>query len=141
MAVAPGAREGAMMRAASAMTALSIHGRRGGVRPRDWVGMWSVSGRMTSRPPQPKLLSLLAQRVLRADSHHLPCHPVVTGSKLGQPVGAVAPVAVAQHPLVQLAGREPGKFRVEVDRTGALVMGQPLPGEGDQFVGQVGRAL
>src|SRR2546430_14341100 len=47
--------------------------------------------------------------------------------------GLVAPVAVAEQTLVQLAGLLAGQLTVEVDRLGALVVGEVLAAVREQL--------
>src|SRR3984957_20843523 len=54
------------------------------------------------------------------------------------PRGFVAPIAVAQQPLVELAGRQPRQFVLEIDRTRHLLARQRLAAEQNQLLGQVG---
>src|SRR6202035_3278556 len=54
------------------------------------------------------------------------------------PRGFVAPIAVAQQPLVELAGRQPRQFVLEIDRARHLLARQRLAAEQNQLFGQVG---
>src|SRR5687767_5190610 len=56
-----------------------------------------------------------------------------TGAVLDDPRRAVAPVAILEEPLVELAGVLSGEGGVEVDRPGALERGQPLAAEREEL--------
>ena len=49
----------------------------------------------------------------------------------------VAPVTVAQQPLVELAGRQPRQFGLKVDRARHLLARQRLAAEKDQLLGEI----
>src|ERR1700744_4924852 len=51
--------------------------------------------------------------------------------------GLVAPVTVAQQPLVEFSGRQPRQLGLEVDRARDLLARQRLAAEQDQFVGEI----
>src|SRR5262249_10211522 len=59
----------------------------------------------------------------------------VHDSVLHDPALAVAPVAVSQQALVELASRQPGQLGLEVDRARHLLAREVLAAEGDQLLG------
>src|SRR5580692_5461809 len=54
------------------------------------------------------------------------------------PRGLVAPVTVAQQPLVEFSGRQSWQLGLEVDRARYLLARQRLAAELDQLLGEIG---
>src|SRR5258705_11754181 len=57
------------------------------------------------------------------------------------PGSPVSPIAVAQHTLVELAGREAREFTLEIDRARTLLVRQMRSAEVHQLIHQIGVGL
>ena len=57
------------------------------------------------------------------------------------PGSPVSPIAVAQHTLVELAGREAREFSLEIDRARTLLVRQMRSAEVHQLIHQIGVGL